>query len=347
MAVPPGTPDAAPAGTLVLQMARAYRQTQMVHAAAELGLADLLAAGPRDAADLAAATGTHAPSLRHLLRALAAYGVFAEGEEGRFALTAEDASLRADLPGSVRAAALNFGGTSDAAWGQFLHSVRSGASAFAQVHGLPEWEYNQRHPEAGARFDAAMTAVTAQTTAALLAAYDFAPFGTVVDVGGGHGAFLAAVLAAHPGARGVLFEQPHVVAGVDAALAAAGVGDRCRVVGGDFFADAVAGGDAYVLKQILHDWDDERSIAILANWRRVVPPTGRLLVAERVLPERATVSPAHQGAFTLDLQMLAHFGGAQERTAAEFRALFAAAGFTLTRIVPTASDMHVIEGVPA
>ena len=347
MPVPPNAPDAAPAGALVLQMARAYRQTQMVHAAAELGLADLLAAGPRDAADLAAATETHAPSLRRLLRALAAYGVFVEGEDGRFALTAEGASLRADLPGSVRAAALNFGGTSYATWGEFLHSVRTGTSAFAQVHGMPEWEYNARHPEVGAHFDAAMTAITAQTTTALLAAYDFTPFGTIVDIGGGHGAFLAAILTPHPAARGVLFDQPHVVAGATTTLDAAGLGDRCRVVGGDFFTDTVAGGDAYVLKMILHDWDDARATALLANWRRVVPPTGRLLVVERVLPERATVSDADQGAFTLDLQMLAHFGGAQERTAEEFRALFAAAGFTLTGVVPTPSGMNVIEGIPA
>jgi hypothetical protein len=347
MSTPVTPSDAAPAGAIVAQMARAHRQTKMVYAAAELGLADLLAAGPRGADDLAATCGAHAPSLRRLLRALAAFGLFTEGEDGRFALTAEGERLRSDVPGSLRATALQSGGAIYAVWGEFLQSIRTGGSAFERVYGMPEWEYNARHPEVGARFDAYMVAQTSQATPALLAAYDFAPFGTVVDVGGGHGTFLAAILAAHPGARGVLFDQPHVVAGADAVLAAAGVGDRCRIVGGDFFADAVAGGDAYVLMQILHDWDDARATAILANLRRAVPPTGRLLVVERLLPDQGAISPAHRDIFAVDLNMLAYYGGAQERTTGEFRALFAAAGFTLTGITPTSSAFHVIEGVPA
>jgi SAM-dependent methyltransferase len=346
MSTPATTPEAAPPGAIIAGMARAHRETQMIYAAAELGLADLLAAGPRAAAELAAATGAHAPSLRRLLRALAAFGVVAEEEDGRFALTAEGERLRADVPGSLRSMVLDFGGLAYATWAEFPHAVRTGGSAHERVHGMTVWEYYARHPEAGANFDAFMAAATARRTAALLAAYDFGAFGTIVDIGGGNGAFLAALLAAHPGARGVLFDQPHVVAAAEAVLAAAGAGDRCRVVGGDFFADAVAGGDAYMLKQILHDWDDERAAAILATCRRAMPPGGRLLVMEWVLPERATVSPQHQEAFSLDLQMLAYFGGAQERTAEEFRALFAAAGFALTGIVPTASPLSVIEGVP-
>ena len=345
MVTPVSPRDTAPPGAVIAQMALAFRQTQTIYAAAALGLADLLAAGSRGADDLAAATGAHAPSLRRLLRALASFGVVAEEPDGRFALTVEGACLRADAPGSLRATVLLSGSSSYRTWGELPHSVRTGESAFQRAWGLYPWDFYARHPERAALFDAAMAGLSTRETGAIVAAYDFGAFETIVDVGGGTGTLLQAILGANPGLRGVLFDRPQVVAGLGANLAP--FDERCRVVGGDFFVDVVPGGDAYILKHILHNWDDDRATALLARWRGALGPGARLLVIEGVLPERAAVTPAHQEALLADLWMLATYGGARERTEAEFRALFAAAGFRLTGVVPTGSNPSIIEGVVA
>lgn len=335
-------PNAQAAATLN-QMIDGYRVTQLLHVAAKLGLADLLAAGPRSSADLAEQTGTHAPSLYRLLRALSSFGIFREETPDRFALTALAEPLRSDVPNSVRGLAI-FAGDPQSwlPWGDLAQTVTTGEQAFLRVFGLDNWPYRAAHPEANAIFNDAMTSNARRDIAAILAAYDFAPFPTVVDVGGGQGALLAGILQAHPALRGILFDRPHVVEQAAPILEAAGVAGRCAVVGGDFFREVPPGGDAYLLRRIIHDWDDADTVAILRVCRRAVPAGGKLLLIE------AVIGPANQPDFTTlsDINMMVAQGG-RERTPAEFAALLADAGFALTRVLPTAWRSSIIEAVPA
>jgi hypothetical protein len=322
------------------RLVNGYQVTQAVHVAATLGIADLLRGGPRSSAELAAATETHAPSLHRVLRALAALGVLHEGDDGRFSLTAIGDCLRSDADEPV-------GGWADyvgrpvhfQAWGALLHAVRTGENAFALVHGTDVWEYRAQHPQDGAVFDRAMTDVSRRANAHLLEAYDLGGFGLVVDVGGGHGALMAAVLGAHPQLRGVVFDQPHVVAGAPEVLEAAGVADRCEVVGGSFFDGVPPGGDAYLLKAILHDWEDEDALRILHSCRAAVADGGAVLVVERELGA-PNESP---DAKLSDLNMMVGPGG-RERAREEFAELLSAGGFALDRVVPTAIGLSVFEG---
>jgi hypothetical protein len=330
-----------PLPATLLQMMTGYWVSQALHVAAKLGIADLLADGPVDCEDLAAATDTHAPSLQRVLRALASVGVFTEVSPGSFALTPLAELLRSETPGSMRALAIMYAEEQYRAWGELLHSVRTGEMAFDHQFGMSYFEYLAQHPEADRVFNEAMTGWTHQLVGAVVDAYDFSPFKTVVDVGGGYGALLAAILRSNPSTRGILFEQPHVVASAEEQLAAAEVADRCTLVGGDFFAAVPSGGDAYVLSQILHDWDDERCVAILGQCRQAMPDHGKLLVVELVLPEG---DEPFLGKW-LDLHMLVLLGG-RERTAAEYDALFRAAGFRLTRVVPTPPGPSVVEADP-
>jgi O-methyltransferase domain/Dimerisation domain len=322
------------------RLVNGYQVTQAVHVAATLGIADLLRGGPRSSAELAAATETHAPSLHRVLRALAALGVLHEGDDGRFSLTAIGDCLRSDADEPV-------GGWADyvgrpvhfQAWGALLHAVRTGENAFALVHGTDVWEYRAQHPQDGAVFDRAMTDVSRRANAHLLEAYDLGGFGLVVDVGGGHGALMAAVLGAHPQLRGVVFDQPHVVAGAPEVLEAAGVADRCEVVGGSFFDGVPPGGDAYLLKAILQDWEDEDALRILHSCRAAVADGGAVLVVERELGA-PNESP---DAKLSDLNMMVGPGG-RERAREEFAELLSAGGFALDRVVPTAIGLSVFEG---
>ena len=222
-----------------------------------------------------------------------------------------------------------------------LHSVRTGENAFRHLHGRSNFEYRTEHAEEQAIFDRAMSASSRRSSAAVLSAFDFSPFHRVVDVGGGEGALLADILLAHPRIRGVLFDQPHVVARAGPVLEAAGVRDRCDLAGGSFFEAVPGGGDAYLLKYILHDWDDAASTTILKACRRAMESQARLLVLEML------IAPLNEGADAKfnDLKMLVEPGG-QERTPEEFKALFAAAGFRVTRVVPTGMRISVIEGAP-
>ena len=317
------------------RLANGYQVTQAIHVAATLGVADLLRDGPRDSDALAAETATHAPSLHRVLRALASVGVLHEDDEGRFALTAIGEGLRSDAPEPVGGWAAFVGRPYHwQAWGALLHGVRTGENAFRSVYGTDVWDYRASHPDEGAIFDAAMTAIMLRANRHLLAAYDFGRFATVVDVGGGRGAFLNAILDAHPGMRGVLFDQPQVVAG-------AVVGERCEVVAGSFFEAVPEGADAYVLKAILHDWEDEDAVRILRRCRAAIAPGGALLVVERDLggPNE------HPDAKLSDLNMMVGAGG-RERTQAEFAALFAAGGFALESTTPSAIGLSVFEGRP-
>jgi hypothetical protein len=324
------------------RLVNGYQVTQAIHVAATLGIADLLREGPRSSGDLADATQSHARSLHRVLRALAAVGVLHEEDDGRFALTEVGQGLRSDAAEPVGGWAAYVGAPAHfGAWGALLEAVRTGENAFASVHGCDVWEYRAQHPEDGAIFDRAMTDTSRRANRQLLEAYDFGRFDRVVDVGGGHGAFLAAVLAAHPALQGILLDQPHVVADAPAVLEAAGVSDRCEVVAGIFFDDVPAGADAYLLKAIVHDWEDDDALGILRNVRAAVADNGAALVVERELG----APNENPDAKLSDLNMMVGPGG-RERTRDEFAALFAKAGFELQRVVPTAIGLNVFEGRP-
>jgi len=327
----------------MLQMISGFWVSQMVLAAAKLGLADLITDQPKTAGELAQASGTHAPSLYRLLRGLASVGVFAEDSQGRFVSTPVSETLRRDAPGSLRAFAMaELGQEHFKAWGNLLHAVRTGEIAFDNLFGQSAWEYYAENPEDAAVFNDAMTGLTEMVNGAVVPAYDFSAFRKIVDIGGGHGALLAAILKANPAARGVLFDLPHVAEGAAARFAAEGVSDRCEIVSGDFFKAVTPGGDAYVMKFIIHDWDDERSVAIMKNIRRAMNDGGRLIVIEQIVP------PGNSPSFSkfIDINMLVMTGG-RERTEKEFADLFAASGFRLARVVPTESPFCIIEAAAA
>jgi O-methyltransferase domain len=330
----------------LFRMITGFYLSRAIHVAATLGIADRLAEGPRGAEDLGAATGTHAPSLRRVMRLLASAGVFAEETDGRFALTPIGACLRAGVPGSMRAAALLFGGITQQAWGDLVHSVESGQPAFRRVFGMDPFDYMAEHPEEAANFDAAMANFTKHIVTAVAAAYDFSSFRRIVDVGGGNGALLAGILKANPKLTGVLFDLPLVAERATASMRDLGLGDRCEIVGGDFFKAVPAGGDAYLLKHVIHDWNDDRAIAILKSCREAMGAEAKLLIIEGVYPPRIDQSDESRSAASNDVNMLVCTGGRQ-RSEAEFRALYDAAGFKLTRVVPTQTPVKVIEGVCA
>jgi hypothetical protein len=333
------TPASPNASAELLQQLFAYRLSQAICVAATLGIADLLVDGPRASDDLAQATQSHAPSLYRLLRALAAEGVFEELDDQRFQLTPKAELLRTDAPLSLRAWALYIGRPQFwQGWGNLLYSVKTGKSAVEHVVGMTGWEFRAQNPDENAFFDNAMTAMTRTLSPAVLAAYDWSKFSVIADIAGGHGAQLADILAANTNARGILFDQPHVVAGAPPLLKAAGVADRCDIVAGSFF-DSVPKADAYILKHILHDWYDDDCVRILETIRRAAPKDARLLVIERVVegPNAGAVGKSS------DLNMLVGPGG-MERTREEFDALLSSGGWRIVSAHPAATH-HVIEAV--
>jgi hypothetical protein len=327
----------------VLEMLHGLSIARAVQLAAELGIADHLVDGPRSVADLATATGTHEPSLYRLLRALASVEIFAETEPMHFAQTARSACLSTGHPNSMRNAARMSGSAWNwLSWIAFAHSIYTGESSFQKAHGADLWTYlNEVDPSAGKLFAAAMNDTSGQVDQAIAGAYDFAGFGTLVDVGGGQGGLLAAILAANPSLRGVLFDQPSVVAGAAGAPWGPAMAGRWEAIGGDFFQPLPAGHDAYLFKDVFHNWPDEKVELILCNARTAMPPSGTLLIVERVF--RAGPVPPHLAC--LDLQML-QIHGSRERTEEEYRGLLARAGFTLTRVVPTPSLVSIVEARP-
>ena len=324
------------------QMIAGFQVSQALYVAAKLGIADLLANGPRGVKDLAETTETDAPTLYRVLRGLASLGVFAEDDAECFGLTPLAEHLRSDAPGSQRANAVLLCGPSFwSSWGDLLTTVKTGETAFPRVHGMDRWDYLVRHPEESAVFDAAMTGITAIQSTVVAGGYDFSQFGVLADVGGGQGLLLATILAANPSMRGILFDQPQVVAGAPELLARAGVAERCDIVAGDFFESIPSGADAYLLKSVIHDWDDELAVAILRTCRAAISDGGKLLLAELVLkpgnePDRAKLT---------DLNMMVMNGG-RERTTDDFGRLFTAAGFLLSEVTPKLGEFSVIEGVP-
>jgi len=344
------TPSAAsqiqePAARMV-QLLNAHVLAQALYVAAQLGVADLIAGGTTSVTALATATGADGASLHRLLRMLAGEGVLREVGDGEFALTSLGDTLRSDSPDSVRDRALYLAAPEVwAAWGAFRHSILTGEAAFEQLHGTPFYAYMTQHPQVSAHFNGWMTRSSELDNAAVVAAYDFSAFGTVVDVGGGQGATLAAILQAYPALRGVLFDLPAVVAHA-APLRTAGVAARCTIVGGDMVEAVPPGGDAYVIKMVFTGEPDERAVRVLRNCRAALAPGGRILVVDIVYPSGTEPS----GARVMDLLMLTLCGRGRIRTEAEFGALFAEAGLRLTGVLPTSSltnPMSILEGVPA
>lgn len=324
----------------VLQVIAGFWLSRCVYIAAKLGLADLVQESPKTPAELAVLTGTHAPSLYRVLRALASSGWLHENDDGRFGSTPLSAGLLTGVPGSLRAlATTELGEEHYPAWGNLLFSVRTGELAFDNVFGMPNWQYWAGHDEHAQVFNRAMSEMTAVIEPAVLAICDFSPFTTIVDIGGGRGTLMSSILRAYPAARGIVLDLPHVIEQGRQLIAEQHVEDRCELVPGDFFKEVPRGGDAYILKWVLHDWDDERSIAILKNCHRAMVPDGRLFVVEAPLPRRNEPS-LHK---LMDVNMLVMTGG-RERTEDEYRTLFDAAGFELTRLTVTPLELAVLEG---
>jgi hypothetical protein len=327
----------------LLRLAAGFWLSQALFVAAKLGLADELAQRARSAAELADAVGAHPEALHRILRALAGTGLFTEDAEGRFGLTPHSHFLCRDAPTSLRDYMLMFGSDwSWRAWGELEHSVRTGKAAVEHALGQSLFEHLAAHPKHAQVFDAAMVSRGQRQDTAVAAAYDWPASGTIVDVGGGRGSLIAAVLARVPRCRGVLFDLPHVVPAAAKLLDEAGLAARCEVVAGDFFERVPDGAELYLLKQVIHDWDDERACAILDNCRKAMSPQARLLVLEYVLIPDNELSWAK----LLDLQMLVLTPGGRERSEAEYRALLASVGLTLQRIIPTDAGISVIEAKP-
>jgi len=334
---------------MLMPLINGFMAARVVHVAAELGIADLLAAGTKSTETLASETGANIPALHRLLRALASLGVIDELEPGRFALNAMGDQLRTDAPDSVRNLALLFGSERVwRSWGELRHSILTGTPAFRHVFGVDDpFEYLARDPKQATVFNEAMAEITRQVAKAVVTAYDFATFSKIVDVGGGNGTLIATILSSAPKLLGIVFDSSSGSAEASDHLRTRGVLERCEVIAGDFFRSVPGGGDAYILKSIIHDWDDERSATILKNCRDAISAAGKLLLIERVMPARIDASGGHQRWTMLDMHMLVMLGG-RERTEEEFRSIFAAANFELTRtiLLPGATGFSVIEAIP-
>jgi hypothetical protein len=317
---------------------------RLTYVAAKLKLADLLKDGPRTAAQLATATGVQAPALYRVLRTLASVGVFAETKGGRFKLTPLAATLRSDVPGSMRAFAImiNEKYTWDS-WTELLHGLKTGEIPFVKAHGVHPFEYLEQHPDDLAVFGESMTSLSGTENPTIAAAYKFSAIRTLVDIGGGHGSLLATILKVNPKLKGVLFDQPSVIARAkqDQHVTAKGIAERCTLESGSFFEAVPAGGDAYIMKYILHDWNDEQCVKILANCRAAMNEKGRVLVVDNVIP------PGNDPSWgkLVDIQML--IIGGRERTKQEFAGIFKQAGLKLMRVVATKCPLSIIEGVRA
>jgi SAM-dependent methyltransferase len=331
------------AAATVLQMIWGIHISRAVYVVAKLGIADLLAGGPMTAVQLAQATQAHEGSLYRMLRLLASLGVLTEHDHRAFSLTVLGERLRADVPASMRSWALmveSMGGIR--AWEPIIETVRTGKPGLDIAHGVAWFEFLAAHPNLAQEFQSAMSERTAAFAPSVAAEYDFAPMQTVADIGGGKGTLLAVILRAHGHLRGILFDQPPVVADGAQVFGAAGVADRCKIVPGDFFQSVPDGADAYILANVLHDWDDANSVRILGACRRAMAKDGRVLIVERLIPD----DPADAVPVLLsDLTMLVFTGG-QERTNAEYGQLLAEAGLSLAKVQPVAPPYGVIEGLP-
>jgi len=325
-----------------MQVATGYMASSSLYAAITLNVADHLASGPKTMAELAKASGANEDALYRVLRLLASLGIFDEVAPRKFALTPASELLRKDVPGSLRGMAVFLPDPFHyRVYSEIMHSMTTGKPAGDKAVGMPIFEYLQKNPEYSQVFNDAMTAMSAPVAGAAIEAYDFSGIGTLVDVAGGHGEVLMSILNANPKVRGILADLGHVVEGAKPRIAGAGLSDRMQAVACDFFKAVPEGGDAYIMKHIIHDWDDERASVILKNIAKAMgAKKGKVILLESVIASGGTPD---LGKF-IDIEMLTLPGG-RERTAEEFRALFARSGFQMTKVVPTKSPLSVVEAV--
>ena len=326
----------------LMQMATGEVVSQLIVVAAKLGIADLLADGPKSSDELARAVNVHPEALYRVLRALASLGIFAERPDGQFELTPLAEPLQTEVPTSVRAR-VSWAGEKWwwQVWGDLLYSVRTNKTAFDEVHGMPLFDYFRQNPETAEAFSSGMAQITGIQATAVVDAYDFTGINTLADIGGGEGILISTILKAHQNIQGMLVELPVMLEGARRVLGEKELLDRCELIEGDFFKAIPSGADAYVLKDIIHDWDDESALTILKNCRKALTSNGRLLVVDRV------IVPGNTPAFgkIVDIMMLALTGG-RERTEEEFVKLLNEADFKITQVISTQSDTSVIEAIP-
>jgi O-methyltransferase domain/Dimerisation domain len=339
-------PESMPPQARIRQLVGGFGTTRAIHAAVRLGLPDLMAKEVRTADEIAAEAGCDADAVFRLLRALASLGLCVHAGDRRFEITPLGETLRADAPNSMRAMVLHMSEMMAELWTHLPDCVRTGKTARRLLSRGEDFGFLEADPQAAAEFNSAMAQNTRAIAGAVVAAYDFSAIHRLIDVGGGYGPLLLTILKANPKMRGVVLDLEHAAEGARREIAAAGLADRCEFGVGDFFKEVPAGADAYILKSIIHDWDDERAIAILRNCRRAAASGAKVLLVELVVPEQMGTSPQDQATAMLDLNMLVGPGG-RERTEAEFRRIFEAAGLRLVRVVPSASGSAVIEGAPA
>jgi SAM-dependent methyltransferase len=326
----------------LIDMARAIWKSRAVYAAARLNIADYIGDRQCSCDELAHRTGTHPASLHRLLRALASCGLLTENKPGHFAVTPIGAALKTGAPGAARATILTIAGDWQwKAWDAFLYSLQTGEPAMHKVFGSNLFDYLTANPQASADFNEAMIGIHGSDGAALVDVYDFSPFNTLVDLGGGSGTLLTTILQSNTHARGILFDLPETLAVARRLVEARGLTERCDVVAGDFFKEVPPSHDVYILAHVLHDWTDAQALPLLRNCRKAIPPHGRLLIVEFVLPPGDTPHPAK----LMDLLMLTVTGGV-ERTAEEFAALLAQADFKVAKFIPTSNQQHVVEALP-
>lgn len=331
--------ESLPPHAQLVQMGMAHWVSHIVYVAAKLGIADRLATGAMSAEALAGPTGTHGPSLYRLMRTLAGLGVLQEDASKRFSLTPMGEALRTGAPGSARATILTLAsGWMVGGFGELLHSVQTGKPGLEKHLGMPIFDWLAGHAQEASMFSETMVGFHGAEPPAVAEAYDFAGAKTIVDVGGATGNLLSAVLAKNPGARGVLYDLPHVVRDAPALIQSRGLAERVTIESGSFFDSVPAGGDVYMLSHVIHDWSEAQCLTILGNVRRAMKPDGRVLLIEMVLPEGNTPHPGKM----LDMMMLVGPGG-RERTEAEYAELLGKAGMKLSRVVPTASAVGVVE----
>jgi hypothetical protein len=330
-----------PLPPVLFQMATAYWLSQAIYVAAKLGVADLLEAGQQSCAVLATATGSDAPSLYRMLRALSSVGIFSRLENDSFALSRLAEPLRSDVPGSLKALVITMGEIHYQACGELLHSVRTGSTAFNHVFGTSLFDYLQQNADAADAFNRGMTDVSSLLAHAVLLAYDFSGVSSLVDVGGGEGRLLRRILELNPGVTGIVFDLPKTVESANRVRTDTD-NDRCSYIAGNFFESVPDGADAYLLCGVLHDWDDDCAITVLGNCRRAATKkNGRVLIVDTIVPDTNSASFSK----LLDLNMMVMTGG-RERTKAEWCALLDAADYRLTRIIPTMAPQSIIEATP-
>ena len=325
----------------MMQMITAFWTSCCIYTASKLNIADLLATKSKTAQALATETQTHPRALYRLLRALASAGVFSENEKGEFSLTPIGNTLRGDVPGSMKAMAIAQLGDHYGAWGELLYSVRTGEIAFDHLHGMPVWKYYETHPEDGVNFSKAMSGLTQAVLMNIVPAYDFSQFNTIADIGGGNGTFLTGVLNSAQNARGIVFDEAYLETQAARQLESAGLSDRCRFIAGSFFESVPEDCDAYLLKMVLHDWNDLQSLQILSTLSKTMKPGAKALIFESVIPEGNAPHPGK----LMDINMLTMTGG-QERNEKEWMALIEKGGLRFSKVISTHSPLFsIVEAV--